>query len=168
MKGEINNYSVELKNKICRLAYRLLQNEEEAKDVTQEVFEKTWKKRHQLGRFRSIVALSLKMAKDICTDRIRHRIVQQKFATEFKHTTSTILDNIPYETKDLAELAKQLINNLPPKQQLIIHLRDIEGLEFEEIKNITEMKTTAIRMNLSRARKTIRKQMIKIMNHGTQ
>ena len=41
MKGEINNYSVELKNKICRLAYRLLQNEEEAKDVTQEVFEKT-------------------------------------------------------------------------------------------------------------------------------
>ncbi len=95
---------------------RLLQNEEEAKDITQEVFEKTWRKRHILKKYRSIDALSLKMAKDICLDRIRHRIVQQKKALEFKHTNTSFQEETNYATKDWVALAKYLINTLPPKQ----------------------------------------------------
>ena len=38
----------------------------------------------------------------------------------------------------LANIVKDLINNLPEKQKIIIHLRDVEGLEFKEIAEITE------------------------------
>ena len=45
-------------------------------------------------------------------------------------------------------------------------MRDIEEMEFEEIGKILEMNESAIRTALSRARKTIREEMLKIHNYG--
>jgi len=55
---------------------------------------------------------------------------------------------------------------LPKKQGLIIQLRDIESYEFTEISIILDMKETAIRVALSRARKTLRDQIIQLHRHG--
>jgi RNA polymerase sigma-70 factor (ECF subfamily) len=48
---------------------------------------------------------------------------------------------------------------LPQAQQLIMHLRDIEGYDFESIGEILDMSENAVRVNLSRARKRIREQL---------
>lgn len=166
MKANIFTYSIELKNKICRLAARLLGNEEDAKDVAQDVFEKVWKKQTKLQNVQNMDAISLKMAKDMCFDRIRHQQVVRKHAQHTKHT-SDIRSKAPnYAVKDLAQLAKNLIQELPEKQKVVIHLRDVEELDYKEIAKITELSVTAVRMNLSRARKSIREKMQKIINHG--
>jgi RNA polymerase sigma-70 factor (ECF subfamily) len=49
---------------------------------------------------------------------------------------------------------------------LIIQLRDIEQYDFEEICEMVNMKPTAVRVSLSRARKTIREQLTKQHNYG--
>jgi len=49
---------------------------------------------------------------------------------------------------------------------LIIQLRDIEQYDFEEICEMVNMKPTAVRVSLSRARKTIREQLTKQNNYG--
>jgi RNA polymerase sigma-70 factor (ECF subfamily) len=59
-----------------------------------------------------------------------------------------------------------LIENLPDQQKLIIQLRDIEQYDFEEICSMLQMKPTAVRVSLSRARKTIREQLTKQHNYG--
>ncbi|MFL0123177.1 sigma-70 family RNA polymerase sigma factor, partial [Tenacibaculum maritimum] len=60
----------------------------------------------------------------------------------------------------------KLIDTLPEKQRIIIQLRDIEEYDFEEIGKVVGMKPTAIRVTLSRARKTIREALIKQHNYG--
>lgn len=58
------------------------------------------------------------------------------------------------------------MSELPEKQREIMHLRDIEECEMSEIALIVGTEEASIRMNLSRARKTIREKLMKIMNHG--
>ena len=57
---------------------------------------------------------------------------------------------------------------LPDKQRIIIHLRDVEGYEFEEIARIIESDETSVRVNLSRARKSIKEQLLNAMNYGVE
>ena len=52
------------------------------------------------------------------------------------------------------------------QQKLIIQLRDIEQYDFEEICEMVNMKPIAVRVSLSRARKTIREQLTKQHNYG--
>ncbi|MGV8946042.1 MAG: RNA polymerase sigma factor, partial [Lutibacter sp.] len=70
------------------------------------------------------------------------------------------------ELNDSVSLVHKLIDNLPEQQKLIIQLRDIEQYEFDEIAEMLDMQPTAIRVSLSRARKTIREQLIKKHNYG--
>ena len=49
---------------------------------------------------------------------------------------------------------------------MIMQFRDIEQFEFSEIAQMLSMNETAIRVALSRARKTVREQLIKQYNYG--
>jgi RNA polymerase sigma-70 factor (ECF subfamily) len=75
------------------------------------------------------------------------------------------IESMPAETKvdhsDLIFGIHQAIKLLPEQQQMIVHLRDIEGYEFEEIARIVDMNENAIRVALSRARKRIRELLTK-------
>ena len=70
------------------------------------------------------------------------------------------------EYQDSVYQVHLLIEKLPEHQKIIIQLRDIEQYDFEEICKLVEMKPTAVRVALSRARKTIREQLIKKHNYG--
>ena len=54
---------------------------------------------------------------------------------------------------------------LPDKQRIIIHLRDVEGYEFEEIARIIESDEASVRVNLSRARKRVKEQLLNAINY---
>jgi RNA polymerase sigma-70 factor (ECF subfamily) len=68
----------------------------------------------------------------------------------------------------MAALTQRIIASLPTKQQLIMHMRDVEGYELDEIAAIAECDETSVRMNLSRARKRVREELIKAMNYGVR
>lgn len=70
------------------------------------------------------------------------------------------------EDEDSWNWVEKMINELPEQQKLIIQMRDIEQYEFEEIAKILDMNETAVRVNLSRARKTIREKMTKTHQYG--
>ena len=64
------------------------------------------------------------------------------------------------------EMVLKLMETLPEKQRMIMQLRDVEQFEYTEISEMLEINETAIRVGLSRARKTIREQLIKQYNYG--
>ena len=70
------------------------------------------------------------------------------------------------EHQDSVNQVHKLIENLPEQQKIIIQLRDIEQYDFDEICKMVDMKPTAVRVALSRARKTIREALIKKHNYG--
>ena len=59
-----------------------------------------------------------------------------------------------------------MIQRLPEQQKIIIQLRDIEQYDYDEISKIVDMQPTAVRVALSRARKTIRQELTKTHNYG--
>ena len=69
------------------------------------------------------------------------------------------------ETSDTLRLVKMAMEALPEQQRMVIHLRDIEECDYDEIAEITGLSLNNVRVNLSRARKKIRDTLIKINNY---
>ena len=65
-------------------------------------------------------------------------------------------------------LTKRFISELPERQRIVIHLRDVEGYELEDIAQILETDEASVRVNLSRARKRIKEQLLNAMNYGVE
>ena len=65
------------------------------------------------------------------------------------------------EQQDTVARIRWLIGKLPSLQQTIIRMKDVEGYELAEIAEITGTQVEAVRVNLSRARKKIREQLVK-------
>lgn len=148
-----------LQNKLFRFAKRILDHREDAEDIIQEVFMKLWDRRDLLDAYRSVEALAMTVTKNMCLDRLKTK----KYPVDRMEDHSGFLENLPeVMPKDLSDeilRVKQAMKALPQAQQLIMHLRDIEGYDFESIGEILDMSENAVRVNLSRARKRIREQL---------
>jgi len=156
-----------MSNKLLRFALQILQNEEEAKDVLQDIFLKLWQKREELAKVENVEAFAMRMIRNRCLDVIRsRRTVSMELVKKSKLPDEEGPDNNELEMADSASLVKQIIAGLPDLQRTVIHLRDIEQLEYEEIAEATGMNVNAIRVNLSRARKKVRDEILKIQNYG--
>ncbi len=157
-----------LKDKLFRFARRMLDSTEEAEDVTQEVFIRLWTRRDKLDEYRSVEALAMVTTKNICLDKIKAR----KYPVENFEDHRRFLENLPMENRedhsDMISLIHQAIKRLPEQQQMIIHLRDVEGYDYSEIAAVMEMNENAIRVALSRARKRIRELIINTRVYDNQ
>ena len=153
-----------IKDKLFRFSRRLLGKVEESEDVVQDVFIKLWSNRERINEYRSIEAYAMVITKNLCLDRLkakRNRI----YSREEKEA---LTDDTPYkrtEMTDTMQYVHKLISTVPQQQQMIIHLRDIEGMEFESIGQVMNMEVNAVRVNLSRARKKVRDALIKIQRY---
>ena len=154
---------VPFQNKLFRLAKRLLVSTEEAEDATQEVMLKLWNKNEILSQYNSVEALAMTMTKNYCLDELKSKRAQnlQIVHSNFEENNSGLQNNI--EDLDTLEWVQKTIDNLPEQQKIIIQLRDIEQMEFDQIAEITDMNPTAVRVALSRARKTIREKINTIL-----
>lgn len=154
------------KDKVFRLAKRLLVSTEEAEDATQEVIVKLWNKNDNLKQYNSVEAMAMTMTKNYCLDQLK-----SKRADNLSIIHNNFTDRQPslqqqVEDQDSLNWVEKIINELPEQQKIIIQMRDIEQYEFEEIAKILDMNETAIRVALSRARKTIREFITETHNYG--
>lgn len=154
------------KDKVFRLARRLLISVEEAEDVTQEMLMRLWHKREILHEYKSVEAFAMTMTKNYCLDQLKskrasHLKIEK---ADFKDESTSLQNQL--ENNDSLLWVEKIIAQLPVQQQLIVQMRDIEEYDFEKIAEILEMNETAIRVALSRARKSIRESMFKIDSYG--
>jgi RNA polymerase sigma-70 factor (ECF subfamily) len=154
-----------LKHKLFRLSLRLLENGEEAEDAIQDALVKLWTKREDLVNYSSVEAFAMTVTKNICLDRIRSRSFQTERLTE-RQAQSLRQDPVDIlEKNDFNAFIRRIINSLPDQQKTIMHLRDIEGMEYEQIAEVMGLNINAIRVNLSRARKKVRDTILKIQGY---
>ena len=154
------------KDKVFRLAKRLLISTEEAEDATQELYFKLWKNKSKLSDYNSIEAFAMTMTKNYCFDRLKSKQANNLSLvhSNYKEGGTSLQKRV--ELNDTVSLVHKLIERLPEQQKIIIQLRDIEQYEFDELAEMLNMQPTAIRVSLSRARKTIKEQLIKQHNYG--
>ena len=167
-QSEFLNIVMPFKDKVFRLAKRLLVSNEEAEDATQEILLKLWNNRKQIGNYRNVEAFAMTMTKNFCLDKLK-----SKHAQNLKIVHSNYQDNNTplqkqLELQDSVDWVGKIVEQLPEQQKIILQLRDVEQYDFSEIAKMLDMNETAIRVALSRARKTIREQLTKTHNYGVR
>ncbi|QMU65409.1 MAG: sigma-70 family RNA polymerase sigma factor [Flavobacteriaceae bacterium] len=154
------------KNKVFRLAKRLLVSTEEAEDATQELLFKLWKNNKKLSDYKNVEAFAMTMTKNYCYDRLKSKQANNLTLvhSNYKEKDTSLDRKIEYQ--DSVNQVHKLIENLPEQQKLVIQLRDVEQYSFDEICDMLNMKPNTVRVALSRARKSIREKLIKTHNYG--
>ncbi|WP_457616944.1 RNA polymerase sigma factor [Lutibacter sp.] len=157
---------IPFKDKVFRLAKRLLTSTEEAEDATQELYFKLWKNKSQLKNYRSIEAFAMTMTKNYCFDRLKSKQASNLSLVHSNYQEKGTPLQRQIELNDSVSIVEKLIEELPEQQKIIIQMRDIEQYEFEEIAEMLNLNPNTVRVSLSRARKTIREKLTKQHNYG--
>ena len=140
--------------KMYALAYNLLRNRDEARDCVQDAYAELWNKRDTIEPDKPPLALVLTMVRNNCLDRLKSRSTKaddEILETLLDHNTENQID----AASDLNAVI-QLIDKLPRDQQLVLRLRTIDGLEIEQIQELTHFSRENIYTLLSRARKSLK------------
>lgn len=156
-----------VKNCLYRLALSLLKDSDEANDMLQEAMLRLWTNRQKLAACENPQAFSMRIIRNLCLDRLKSKSYLNR-AGQAEIPDYMNSEASPYhktELMDSQQLMERLFSFLPEQQQTIIRLRDVEEMNYEEMEEITGLSINVIRVNLSRARKTVREKFIEINNY---
>ena len=154
-----------LKNELYRLALRITLNPAEAEDVVQETMMKLWNRRDEWERIESIEAFCLTICRNLSLDKVRRMDNQvQSLDATIDPFDSRVASNPEEQTvqRDRVQVVRQLIDQLPEKQRTVMQLRDIEGKSYSDIATILQISEEQVKINIFRARKTIKERFFKI------
>ena len=161
------------KDKIFNLCYRFMNDYDEADDAAQETFVKVYR---NLKKFRFESSFSTwiyRIAVNTCKNKmssLNYRINQQMIRLDKPKTSNngvypmeiedyTHSPERLVERKEKQHIIQKAINSLPVKHRRLVVLRDIEGLSYEEIVEITGNKLGTVKSKLARARELLRKKL---------
>jgi len=155
---EFNNHILQLSRKLYLVAYRFMKSQEEAEDAVQEVFIRLWNRKDQLAEYDSIEALAVAVTKNYCIDQLRkmRTIPLEGMGSYHQIQSDRETPEIIMERSETASIMQSVIENLPEIYRDIIQKKEIDGLSYEEISQITKQNINTLRVNLSRARNMIR------------
>ena len=146
-----------LHGRLLGLAGKLLRDDEEAQDILQEAFYRLWKNYRNLDSGVQAEALSVRTVRNLSISSLRSRRPVSSLDDMTPSDQPIAESDGSTEREEQLQVVEKLINErLSPLQGQIIRLRDVEGRSMEDIARRMGMEETAVRMNLSRARKTIR------------
>lgn len=159
-----------LKNMLYRLALRITLSETEAEDVVQDTLIKVWNRRASWDDINSMEAFCSAICRNIALDRIRKSAGDQQSLDHIAHETADPSTGSNPEAKaivsDKVALIRRLFNQLPEKQRTVMQLREIEGMSYKEIAEAMAISEEQVKVNLFRARQTIRKKYTEAEDYG--
>lgn len=144
--------------KLYRIAFRLLEDTQDAEDIMQEAYIKLWNKRNELGHVENLESYSVIILRNMCMDFLRSKNrfkvqSQETLTVELSETVSVVAD---IEQKQEAQFIEYIIDQLPKQQREVIKLRHFENCTSDEIENILGISSVNVRVLLSRARKKVK------------
>lgn len=148
-----------LQSKLYRFALRITGHTAEAEDVVQEVFIKLWNHRQDWENLRNAEAWCMHLTRNLSIDRYRKYQRQQDLLQQNVHLQRNVSPEEQHAQEAMDQI-RQCMLQLPEKQRLIMHLRDIEGLSYEEISDTLEIPLDQVKVYLHRARQKIKESIL--------
>ena len=168
-KISFRNDVLPLKNELYRLALRITLNHAEAEDVVQETMIKVWNRRDRWDELESIEAFCLTICRNIAIDKTKKAENQNQSLMDEHDAPDHSYTSNPEEQamqQDRISLIRRLIDTLPEKQRSCMQLRDFEGKSYKEIAKILDVSEEQVKINIFRARQTIKQKLIDTENYG--
>jgi RNA polymerase sigma-70 factor (ECF subfamily) len=148
------------------LTFRILADEEEAKDAVQEGFIKIWQNMRSYNSANEFTSWMYRIMANCAIDRYRKLKRQNELAIDLFPETSMAGSsgdpNASMDNQEIARTIRSLAGKLPEKQQLVFILRDIQGMESVEVQTVLGISEANVKSNLYHARKSIREKIDRI------
>jgi len=156
-------------DKLFYMAFRMLNNRQEAEDVVQETFLRVYK---NLDRFDETMKFSTwiyRIATNLCIDRLRKRKpVYSLDADSPEHEGLDGYSMIPSDNRtpesemlmtETQRIIHQAIESLPPKYKTVMTLRYLQDMSLQEVGDVLDMPVTTIKTRVHRGREFLRKKL---------
>ena len=137
---------------LVSVARGYLGDDDMAEDVVQEALLKLYAMRDKLDTYHSVEALARVVVKHLSLNVLRNHQRHRVVPLNVDVSDGGVMDD------DRVRVILALIDGLPDKQQMVLRMKHIEGMEVEEIASVIQMSTDAVYQNLSRARRAILEQ----------
>ena len=157
-----------LKDRLYRLALGITQNRQEAEDVVQDTLLRMWNKRTEWHRIASPEAYCLTTARNLALDRTA-RQTEDALDENPENEPATAFADTPQghmEQHEQWALVQRLMKQLPPLQRQVMHLRDVEGMSYKQIADLTGHSEEQVKSALFRARQKVRQLYLEIERYG--
>jgi len=157
-----------LKNVLYRLALRITLQHEDAEDIVQDTLMKVWNRRDDWHQIDNIEAYALTIARHLALDKVK-RADSNKLFVDAADVSETARVNNPYDRiidSDRLQLVRKLMSELPEKQRSCMQLRDFEGKSYREIANVMEISEEQVKVNIFRARQSIKQKFKEAEEYG--
>lgn len=142
---------------LCNIAYAIVKDQDQAKDIVQQVFIKFWDKKNSVNIEDNIHAY---LKKAVVNTAINHleKNKRLQLADDFQNFNIENRDNEAKEQtiETLHKAIKNAIANLPEKCQTVFSLSKYEGMTNQEIANYMEISIKAVEKHKTRALKELR------------
>ncbi|CAH0998752.1 ECF RNA polymerase sigma factor SigH [Neolewinella maritima] len=146
-----------VRDRLYRLALRMVGDDGEAEDVVQEVLLSGWQRRREIEALDNPPAWLLKMTHNRAIDRLRSRRVRttnERAAAVADQTSRT--PHCLAESADTLGHIHRLMQQLPADQRSVLQLREVEGLPYREIAETTGLTVDQVKVYLHRGRGKLR------------
>lgn len=151
--------------RVFALAYHMLGNAEDAKDVQQEAFVRAWTKIRGFRELSSFTTWLHKIAVNICL--AKRRGSRPVYSLEQDEALAVQSDSTDCQERLVnALVVRELLDELPAGHRTLLVLREVDGMSIEEIAEVTGSSVGAVRKQLWRVRKLfgerLRQQMVEV------
>lgn len=150
---------MEHKDRIHSYARGILRDPEDAKDVAQECLIRLWNHRGKVEAGAGCRSWLLRSAHNLCVDRLRRRATRREVVPDEAAADPTDARPGPERLTSSVELAGRLeraLSALDDRDRSLVLLREVEGLAYEEIAVLLDLKMGTLKATLHRARERLR------------
>jgi len=148
--------------RVWRTAYRMVGDHQAAEDLAQEAFLRVFQ---AAGRYKPTAAFRTylyRIVVRLCLDHLRKK--RPRPGADLAHVVEPALAvGRQTELGERANLVRQAVAGLPPKQRLAVVLRYYEGLRGTEIAAVMNTTAKAVERLLARGRGTLRKRLARLL-----
>jgi RNA polymerase sigma-70 factor (ECF subfamily) len=161
--GNLTNFSklIQLTSPFAfSVAFRMLGDEDLAKDVVQETMITIWQKLNKMKSVEVYKTWIYRIVVNKCYDQIRRakrnpELIADQRTWEIIANTISQSPSAALENSEISKIIASITDKLSPKQKAVFILSDLEGMTNDEVSKITGLSKTAVKANLYHARKSI-------------
>lgn len=149
-----------LRHKLYRFALKFVQDQMAAEDIVQEVFLRVWNKGQEMVELDHPEAYCMTMTRNLSLNYLKAKSRQNVGLDSVGQQAGTHVaaDRMMEINERIVEL-KAHIRTLSERQQLVLHLREVEELTYDEISTALDISLAMVKSELFRARQNLKKKM---------
>lgn len=145
---------------LCRYAYTVVRDKDEAEEVVQNLFYNVWRKREELSVQSSVKSYLYRAVRNDCLNRIKHNKVRSSYAADYRHVAEVSGNGLEgLEAKELASRINLAIETLPTQCATVFKLSRFEQLSYAEIAGKLDISIKTVEVHMGKALKRLREQL---------